>query len=406
MTSAKVVWPQMHAVKGVRIGAASAGIKKPGRLDVLVFAVDEGATVAGVFTQSAFRAAPVIVAREHLASSEIRFLVINSGNANACTGERGLADARATCEQLAQLGGVSATQVLPFSTGVIGEYLPVQKISAVLPDAIQSLDEAAWEKAARAIMTTDTCPKGASIQIEHEGKTITVSGVAKGAGMIRPNMATMLSFVATDAAVEQSVLAELLKTAVNKSFNRITIDGDTSTNDSCILIASGKSGAPQISSASGALYEKLSDAVVSVMQQLAHAIVRDGEGATKFVTINVTGGANSEECLKAAYAIAHSPLVKTALYASDANWGRIVAAVGYAGISGLDISGVKLWLDDVLVVHGGARHPDYTDAAGTSVVKKLEFTIRVELGRGSSDETVWTSDLSHEYVTINAEYRT
>lgn len=406
MTVAKILWPQMYPVRGIRIGAASAGIKKPGRLDVLVFALDEGSSVAGVFTQNAFCAAPVMVAREHLARTGIRFLVINSGNANACTGERGFVDAKSTCEHVAHLSGVSLEQVLPFSTGVIGEYLPVEKIRNALPDAIQSLDESSWEKAARAIMTTDTCPKGASSQFEHDGKLITVTGVAKGAGMIRPNMATMLSFVATDASIDGPVLDVLLKEAVNRSFNRITIDGDTSTNDSCILMASGQSGVRSISEVDDDLYKKLSVAVCGVMQQLAHAIVRDGEGATKFVTVQVGGGAASEECLKVAYAISHSPLVKTALYASDANWGRIVAAIGYAGVPNLDISQVKIWLDDVLVVDGGCRHSAYTDEAGTAVVKQSEFSIKVDLGRGDRSETVWTSDLSHDYVTINAEYRT
>lgn len=404
--STKVPWPQMHAIKGVRIGAASAGIKRPGRLDVLIFELAEGATVSGVFTQNAFCAAPVLVAKDHLARGQVRYLLINSGNANACTGERGLVDARATCEAVAAHGGVAATQVLPFSTGVIGEFLPVEKISRAVPEAISALNVDAWEQAARAIMTTDTCPKGASVQFEFEGKTISVTGVAKGAGMIRPNMATMLAYVATDAAVAQPVLDELVRWSADRSFNRITIDGDTSTNDSCILMASGLAGVPRIEKTEGELYEKLRDALVAVMQQLAHAIVRDGEGATKFVTIEVSGGTDSAECLKAAYSIAHSPLVKTALYASDANWGRIVAAVGYAGITDLDVSKIKVCLDDVIVVDGGARHPGYTDEAGTAIVKRPEFAITVHLGRGEASETVWTSDLSHDYVTINAEYRT
>lgn len=406
MTKKPVVWPQMHPIAGVRIGAASAGIKKPGRLDVLLFAIDEGATVSGVFTQNAFCAAPVIVGRDHLARGDIRYLIINSGNANACTGERGLRDARAMCDAVAELGGVQLRQVLPFSTGVIGEFLPVEKIQKVLPDAVSSLDVNAWEKAARAIMTTDTCPKGASVQFEHDGEILSVSGVAKGAGMIRPNMATMLAFIATDAVVAQSVLDRLVKLAADKSFNRVTIDGDTSTNDACILIATGHSGLPLLNEAAGELYEKLSRAVVDVMQQLAHAIIRDGEGATKFVTIDVSAGATSAECLKVAYAIAHSPLVKTALYASDANWGRIVAAIGYAGVPNLDITLIKVWLDDVLVVEKGARCATYTDAAGMQVVGRGEFAIRIELGRGQCSETVWTSDLSHDYVSINAEYRT
>ena len=404
--STKVPWPQMHAIKGVRIGAASAGVKRPGRLDVLIFEVAEGAAVSGVFTQNAFCAAPVLVAKDHLARGQVRYLLINSGNANACTGDRGLADARATCEAVAAHGGVAANQVLPFSTGVIGEFLPVEKISRAVPEAIAALNVDAWEQAARAIMTTDTCPKGASVQFEFDGKTVSVTGVAKGAGMIRPNMATMLAYVATDAAVAQPVLDELARWSADRSFNRVTIDGDTSTNDSCVLMASAQAGVPRIEEAEGELFEKLRDALVAVMQQLAHAIVRDGEGATKFVTIEVSGGTDSAECLRAAYSIAHSPLVKTALYASDANWGRIVAAVGYAGIANLDVSKIKVCLDDVLVVDGGARHPGYTDEAGTAIVKRPEFAIKVYLGRGDVSETVWTSDLSHDYVTINAEYRT
>lgn len=404
--SAKVSWPRMHPIKGVRIGAAQAGIKRPGRLDVLIFEVVEGATVAAVFTQNAFCAAPVLVAKDHLSRGNVRYLLINSGNANACTGDRGLVDARTTCEAVAVHGGAVATQVLPFSTGVIGEFLPVEKISRAVPEAIATLNMDAWEQAAQAIMTTDTCPKGASVQFEFEGKTVSVTGVAKGAGMIRPNMATMLAYVATDAAVAQPVLDGLVRWSADRSFNRVTIDGDTSTNDSCILMASGQAGVPQIEKAEGELFEKLRDALVAVMQQLAHAIVRDGEGATKFVTIEVSGGAGSEECLKVAYSIAHSPLVKTALYASDANWGRIVAAVGYAGIANLDVSKIKVCLDDVLVVDGGARHPGYTDEAGAAIVRRPEFAIKVHLGRGDASETVWTSDLSHDYVTINAEYRT
>lgn len=406
MVATKVAWPLMHAISGVRIGAARAGIKKPGRLDVLIFEVAEGASVAGVFTQSAFCAAPVMVAKDHLSQGSVRYLLVNSGNANACTGERGLADARATCAAVAEGGGASAAQVLPFSTGVIGEYLPLEKIITAVPEAIRTLDENGWENAARAIMTTDTCPKGASVQFNWQGKTVSVSGVAKGAGMIRPNMATMLAFVATDATVSQPVLHKILRAAADRSFNRITIDGDTSTNDASMLMASGKVGLPPIEKAEGELYEQLCDAVVAVMQQLAHAIVRDGEGATKFVSIEVSGGSDSDECLKVAYSIAHSPLVKTALYASDANWGRIVAAIGYAGIPGLDIAKIKVWLDDALVVDQGARHPSYSDEAGAAVVRRPEFTIKVDLGRGALSETVWTSDLSHDYVTINAEYRT
>ncbi len=406
MAVGQIDWPKMHPIDGVKLGTASAGIKKVDRKDVLLFAIEEGATVAGVFTQNAFGAAPVILGREHLAHGDIRYFVVNSGNANACTGERGLQDALSSCQMVADLGGAQARQVIPFSTGVIGEFLPIEKIKGALPEAFQSLQLDGWESAAKAIMTTDTQPKGASVQIEHDGELISVTGIAKGAGMIRPNMATMLSFVATDAVIAQSVLDHMVKAAADLSFNRVSIDGDTSTNDACMLIATGQVGMPMITSAVGDLYEKILGAVVQVMQSLAQAIVRDGEGATKFVTVDVSGGGKGSECLKVAYAIAHSPLVKTALFASDANWGRIVCAIGYAGVAALDITQIKVWLNDVLVVDGGARANGYLDAMGAEVVEKSEFTIRVDLGRGPYRETVWTSDLSHEYVTINAEYRT
>lgn len=398
-------WPKMHPVDGVKLGVASAGIKKPGRIDTVVFAIDEGSTVAGVFTRNAFSAAPVLVGRDHLARGDIRYFVINSGNANACTGERGLRDARATCEAVAKAGGAQARQVIPFSTGVIGEFLPVDKIEKALPSAMAAVDVNGWEAAAKAIMTTDTQAKGASVQFEHDGEVLTVTGIAKGAGMIRPNMATMLAYVATDAVVAQPVLDRLVKSAVDRSFNRVTIDGDTSTNDACMLIATGHAGLPMLNEAVGELFDKLFGAVVEVMQTLAQAMIRDGEGATKFVTLDVGGGGSQEECVKVAYAIAHSPLVKTALYASDANWGRIVAAIGYAGVTELDIRHVKVWLDDVLVVTDGSRASSYSEEAGSAVVARSEFTVRVDLGRGHHRETVWTSDLSHEYITINAEYR-
>lgn len=399
-------WPQMHPVAGVKIGVASAGIKKPGRIDTVLFAIDEGATVAGVFTQNAFSAAPVRVGRDHLARGNIRYFIINSGNANACTGDRGIRDALACCAAIAELDGASeACQVIPFSTGVIGEFLPVDKLTGALPAAMSVLDVNGWEAAAKAIMTTDTHAKGASVQFECDGETVTVTGIAKGAGMIRPNMATMLAYVATDAVVAQPVLDGLIKAAVDCSFNRISIDGDTSTNDACMLVATGHAGLPMLNESAGELYQKLLAAVVEVMQTLAQAMIRDGEGATKFVTLDVAGGGSKEECLKVAYAIAHSPLVKTALYASDANWGRIVAAIGYAGVPALDILQVKVWLDDVLVVANGSRALDYTEAAGSAVVSRSEFSIRIDLGRGHHRECVWTSDLSHDYVTINAEYR-
>lgn len=406
MAVGELIQPTMHAIEGVRLGVASAGIKTPGKIDTLLMEISEGASVSGVFTQNAFCAAPVTIAKKHLARGNIRYLVVNSGNANACTGERGLQDALTTCERTAALGNADLSQVLPFSTGVIGEYLPVDRLADALPLAHENLSVEGWSAAAKAIMTTDTRPKQASVQIEHDGEVISVSGIAKGAGMIRPNMATMLSYVATDAVIAQSVLDDMVRTAANQSFNRITVDGDTSTNDACILIATGRVGTPMIAEATGELYQKVLDAVVNVMKTLAHGIIRDAEGATKFVSVEVKGGTNDKECLKVAYAIAHSPLVKTALYASDANWGRIVAAIGYAGIAKLDVSVIKVWLDDVLIVDAGQRAAGYTDAAGTAVVKKSEFCLTVDLGRGAVKETVWTSDLSHEYVTINAEYRT
>lgn len=399
-------WPaHMHAISGVRLGVAQAGVKYANRNDLLVISVAEGASVAGVFTQSAFAAAPVLIAREHIAKGDIRYLVVNSGNANACTGERGLQDARATCKAIAQITDAKTHQVLPFSTGVIGEYLPIEKINRAIPQALADAAEDNWVVAGRTIMTTDTRPKGASVQFEYDGELVSVTGIAKGAGMIRPNMATMLAYIATDAVVSQPVLETIVKKAADKSFNRITIDGDTSTNDACILIASGQAGLPMLTSTHGELYEKLLAAVTDVQQQLAQAIVKDGEGATKFVSVRIEQGTNSHECLQIAYAIAHSPLIKTALYASDPNWGRIVAAVGYAGVKGLDARLVNVWLDDVQIVSNGGRNPEYTEAQGAAVVAKSEFTIRVALGRGDAQEQVWTCDLSHEYVTINAEYR-
>ena len=399
-------WPTMHPVDGVRIGVAQAGVKYPNRDDVVVFEFNEGAAVSGVFTQNAFAAAPVHLGRQHLLRGDSRYFVINSGNANACTGDRGERDALGVCAALAELADVLPQQVIPFSTGVIGEFLPVEKIKAAIPSGLESLSSEAWGRAGRAIMTTDTFPKGASEQFVYDGETITVTGIAKGAGMIRPNMATMLAYMATDAVVAQPLLDQMLKTAVNQSFNRITVDGDTSTNDSCMLVASGLSGMPMLVDPVGELFELLQKAIIKVAQQLAIAIVIDGEGATKFVTVEVLGGASSQECLKVAYAIARSPLVKTALFASDANWGRIIAAVGNAGIPKLDHGLVKLWLDDVLVVEGGARAEFYQEGAGAEVVSRRQFSIKVDLGRGKAEEKICTSDLSHEYVTINAEYRT
>ena len=396
--------PVMHPVAGFELGIASAGIKKPGRRDVVLMRCAEGSTVAGVYTQNAFCAAPVLLCKQRMQSSP-RYLLVNTGNANAATGELGLQAANAVCQELAGMLGCPVEQVLPFSTGVIGEPLPVAKIVAALPAAISDLREENWALAAEGIMTTDTLPKGASVQFQHNGVTVTVTGISKGAGMIRPNMATMLGYIATDAAVSQDILQNILHDAANKSFNRITIDGDTSTNDSCILVATGQAALTPITEAQGELYEALREAIEQVAMQLAQAIVRDGEGATKFVTVQVQGGANQQECLDVAYAVAHSPLIKTALFASDPNWGRIVAAIGYAGVKDLNTEQVNVYLNDVCIVAQGGRAQAYTEEQGAAVMQQAEILIRIELERGGSSETIWTTDLSHEYVRINAEYR-
>ena len=401
---------QLHPVAGVTLGWAEAHIRKPNRKDVLVMSLEAGATVAGVFTANRFCAAPVTVCREHLdrvrsGGEGIRALVVNTGNANAGTGEPGLAHARETCAELARLAGIAAEQVLPFSTGVILEPLPVERLKAGLPAALANLRAANWYDAAQAIMTTDTLPKAASQQVTIDGHTVTLTGISKGAGMIKPNMATMLGFLAFDASVAQPVLDVLVKEVADCSFNCITIDGDTSTNDSFILIASGKSSLPNITSTDSPAYRALRDAVVGVAQTLAQLIVRDGEGATKFMTVRVEGGASVAECRQIAYAIGHSPLVKTAFYASDPNLGRILAAIGYAGVGDLDVAKIDLYLDDVHVAKAGGRHPDYREEDGQRVMKQSEITIRVVLGRGTADATIWTCELSHEYVSINADYR-
>lgn len=398
-------FPFMHPVKGVKLTAVSAGIKKVGRRDVVLFELAEGSNVAGVFTKNAFCAAPVTVCREHLAAAPIRFLVINSGNANACTGAQGLLDAKATCAAIAELSGVKPEQVLPFSTGVIGEPLPVQKIIAVVPEALEKVNENGWDDAGAGIMTTDTRPKGFSQQFEYQGKVITVNGISKGAGMIKPNMATMLGYIATDAKISQALLQSLSREAADKSFNRITIDGDTSTNDSCILIATGQVDLPEIREASGELYEKLRETILAAYIHLAKSIVSDGEGATKFVTVAVSGGASRDECLDVAYAVAHSPLIKTALFASDPNWGRIVAAIGYAGVDNLDATKVRVHLNETLIVENGGRAKTYTEEQGQAVMNQSDIVININLGRGDFAETVWTTDLSYEYVRINADYR-
>ncbi|WP_092014982.1 bifunctional glutamate N-acetyltransferase/amino-acid acetyltransferase ArgJ [Marinobacter daqiaonensis] len=391
-------------VAGVRLGVASAGIKKPGRKDVVLIELSRGSRVAGIFTTNQFCAAPVHVARKHLSEGEPRYLLINTGNANAGTGARGMQDANACCEALARAAGVRADAVLPFSTGVIGEPLPVGKITAALPDAIANLAPDNWTAAANGIMTTDTRPKGASRRLEIDGRTVTISGISKGAGMIRPNMATMLGFIATDAAIGQNVLQKLGSELGEKSFNRITIDGDTSTNDACMLIATGEAevGAATVESEH---YPALRQALEEVYLELAHAIVRDGEGATKFITIEVTGAAGQREALDVAYTVAHSPLVKTALFASDPNWGRILAAVGRAGVESLDLEAIEIYLGDVCLVRNGGRADDYTEERGQAVMNREDITIRIDLKRGRIEETVWTCDFSHDYVTINAEYR-
>ena len=396
----------LHAVAGVRIGTAMAGVRKAGRRDLVVMALDEGAAVAGVFTKNRFSAAPVQLCREHLARGQgIRALVVNTGNANAGTGADGLARARRSCRALAAQLGIAPEQVLPFSTGVIMETLPVERIEAALPAALAALAPDGWALAAEGIMTTDTVPKAASRRLEIGGRTVTVTGIAKGAGMIRPNMATMLGFVATDAVLAPALVQPLLREAAERSFNRITIDGDTSTNDSFVLVATRRAGHAEIGALDSAEGRALAEAVAAVAEQLAQAIVRDGEGATKFITVRVEGGASVDECRRVAYAIAHSPLVKTAFFASDPNLGRILAAVGYAGIDDLDQGLIDLFLDDVHVVARGGRRPEYQEADGQRVMKQSEITIRVRLDRGASAALVWTCDLSHEYVSINADYR-
>jgi glutamate N-acetyltransferase/amino-acid N-acetyltransferase len=399
----------LKPVAGVELGYAEAGIRKANRKDLLVMKLAPTATVAGVFTTNRFCAAPVQVCKAHLedvniSGSRIRALVVNTGNANAGTGETGLADANATCASLAELLGCESSQILPFSTGVILEPLPVGRIQAGLPQAIRGLKADNWYNAAEAIMTTDTQPKAASRTVVIDGKTITMTGISKGAGMIMPNMATMLGFLAIDAAVAQPVLDHLVKEAADQSFNCITIDGDTSTNDSFILIATG-TAALEVNDIDSPEYAALSKAVIDLSQELAQMIVRDGEGATKFITVTVEDGSNVEECRKIAYEIGHSPLVKTAFFASDPNLGRLLMAIGKAGVADLDVSKINLFLDDVLVVKNGGRNPSYKEEDGQRVMKKSEITVRVKLARGDAAATIWTCDLSHEYVSINADYR-
>lgn len=399
-------WPKMYEIAGVRLGVASAGIKYPNRKDVALMLLADTATVAGVFTKNAFCAAPVTVCKDHLSqSANIRALVINSGNANACTGQQGFDAARSTCSAMAAKLGVKSSQILPFSTGVIGEPLAAEKIIGAMDAGIADAVEAGWADFARAIMTTDTRPKGASEKVTVGENSFHISGVSKGAGMIKPNMGTMLAYIATDLAVAPELLQEISLAAANSSFNRITIDGDTSTNDSCMLVASGAADIAEVNSRDNPFFEALLDAAKRVYQSLARQIVLDGEGATKCVEINITGGKSQQECLDVGYAIAHSPLIKTALYACDPNWGRIVAAVGYAGVDGLDANKVRICLNDVLIVENGGRASSYREEDGQAVFDLAEFSINVDLGRGEAAERLWTSDLSHEYVRINAEYR-
>src|SRR5690554_244547 len=396
----------IHPVPGIEIGIAAAGIRKADHNDLTVFRLSENSKVAGVFTRNRYRAAPVLVCETHLSNGpDIRALVINTGNANAGTGEYGLSHAQRSCGELAKLLNIRPQQVLPFSTGVILEPLPIDRLIDALPRAVDSLTAGNWLNAAHSIMTTDTQPKITSRRMALGGETVTITGISKGSGMIRPNMATMLGFLATDAGLSPKLLQETVRALADQSFNRITVDGDTSTNDSFILIATAESSV-YIESAADPRYTVLFDALAEAALDLAQKIVRDGEGATKFITVKISKARSQDEALKAAYAIAHSPLVKTAFFASDPNRGRILAAVGYAGIDDFDIRHTKLWLDDVLVASQGERHPDYNEADGQRVMKQAEITIHVELGRGDVTEKVYTCDLSHEYVSINADYRT
>ncbi len=392
-------------VAGVSLGIAEAGIKTSHRKDLLVIVLNEGAQVAGVFTQNRFCAAPVVVAKSHLADSAIRALVVNTGNANAGTGESGMQHARTTCSVLAELLHCGSEQVLPFSTGVIMEPLPVKKVVGGLPVAVANLRPNNWFDAAQAIMTTDIVPKGVSKQIELNDQTVTITGIAKGSGMIRPNMATMLGFIATDAGVDPVLLQDITRYAADRSFNCITVDGDTSTNDAVMLIATGCAGHVAINKRNSAEFERLRDAITEVAIILAQMIVRDGEGATKFITVQVEAGRNTEECQQVAYAVAHSPLVKTAFFASDPNLGRILAAIGYAGVNDLDVDGITLYLGDVLVVENGGRASSYREEDGQFVMNQPEITVKVVLNRGTASSTVWTCDFSYDYVKINSDYR-
>ena len=403
MAVGQIDFPTMHAVKGIKLGTCNAGIKQTVRDDILVLEMAEGGSCAAVFTQNAFCAAPVLVARQHLSQAP-RWLLVNSGNANAGTGKQGLQDAFACCASLAGEVEGLAQQILPFSTGVIGEPLPVEKLTAALPVAVANLDENHWDSAARAIMTTDTFAKGASVVIDIAGHPVTITGISKGAGMIQPNMATMLGFIATDARIDQVLLQQCLSAAAELSFNRITVDGDTSTNDACVLLASGCSDAPEILAGSEH-YEIFAAAVTTVCKRLAELIIRDGEGATKLIRIVVEQAQTSAEAVQVAKTIAHSPLVKTAFFASDPNWGRILAAVGRAGVENMDLDKIEIYLGAVCIVENGGRSPGYTEQDGQRVMNQAEITVTVRLGRGEAREEVLTCDFSYDYVRINAEYR-
>ncbi len=405
MAVGKDHFPEMYPVAGFKLGTTSAGIKTPGRKDLVIMSMAEGSTVAGVFTKNAFCAAPVQLSKAHMALAESLYFVINTGNANAGTGEQGKQDAKIMCASLAEIAQVATETVLPFSTGVIGEALPVNKIVVALPEAYSDLSESGWLDAAQGILTTDTRPKGESVQLQLKNNSVAITGIAKGSGMIKPNMATMLSYVATDLAINSALLQQLVSGAVEASFNRITVDGDTSTNDCAMLVATGSSGVEysELSEVEQLLFNtQLNQVFISLAQQ----IVQDGEGATKFVSVEVSGGKDSPESLAVAYTVAESPLVKTALFASDPNWGRILAAIGRAGISDLDVDAIQVYLDDVLIAEKGGRAESYRESDGQTVMDQEEISIRIMLNRGSAEETVWTTDLSHDYVKINAEYRT
>lgn len=408
MAVGKQVLPSLHPIAGFRLAAVSAGIKTPGRLDLVLMELAEGSSCAAVFTQNAFCAAPVLLAREHLlaTNNSVRYLLVNTGNANAGTGAEGLGAANRCCQAVADATATITNRVLPFSTGVIGESLPAELICDAVPGAVDGLDEDNWAAAASGILTTDTRPKGASVQFLHDDIQYTVTGIAKGAGMLQPNMATMLAYLATDLAVEQSTLQGVLRNAVNTSFNRISVDGDTSTNDACVLVATGRAGNDILDeNNSTGLLAIFQAAVDQLCIELAQGLVRDGEGASKFVAVVVNGGDGEQECLDVAFTIAHSPLVKTALFASDPNWGRLLAAIGRAGLVDLNVENIALYLNDTLIAEGGCRAASYTEEQGVAAMTPEEIEIRIELNRGNSTQTVWTSDFSYDYVRINAEYR-